>query len=250
MGLFDFFGRKSGSGAVGKHAARAADKRAQAPDRWQSLRALGEMKSAEAVEALLQRFTFRIDPSITDQEEKDLAMHGIVSSGEVAIEPVRAYLRQSQSIAWPVKMLQQLVSAEELVGDLLALLSEMSTDYERDPQRKIDVIMQLEDLRDARQGSGYREAPFQPRIREAVQRFLDDSNESVRFHAVQTIAAQDDVDDAREAFLALFVREESVRVRVRILDVCAERGWTVEPAGMAGKVPTGYTIDGTSVRKG
>jgi hypothetical protein len=237
MGLFDFFGRKSGGGAVGKHGARAADKRAQAPDRWQSLRALGEMKSAEAVEALLQRFTFRIDPSITDQEEKDLAMHGIVSSGEVAVEPVRAFMRQSASIAWPVKMLQQLVSAEELVGDLLALLSEMSTDYERDPQRKIDVIMQLEDHRDAR-------------IRDAVQRFLEDANETVRFHAVQTLAGQAEIDEAREAFLALFTREESVRVRVRILDVCVERGWTVDPAAMAGKVPSGYAIDGTSVRKG
>ncbi|MCB9603931.1 MAG: HEAT repeat domain-containing protein [Sandaracinus sp.] len=236
MGLFDFFGRKSG-GAVGKHAARAADKRAQAPDRWQSLRALGDMKSAEAVEALLQRFTFRVDPSITDQEEKDLAMHGIVSAGEVAIEPVRAFLKESASVAWPVKMLQQLVGPEELVGDLLAILADMHTDYERDPQRKIDLIMQLEDHRDAR-------------IRPALERFVEDANETVRFHAVQTIAGQEDVDDSKEAFVALYLREESVRVRVRVLDVAVDRNWTVDPEAMAPKLPAGYSLDGTSVKKG
>lgn len=237
MGLFDFFGRKTSSGAVAKHAARVANKRAQAPDRWQSIRALGEVKSAEAVEALLQRFTYRIDPSITDQEEKDLAMHGIISSGEVAVEPVRAFLQASESIAWPVKMLQQLVSREELVGDLLEILAEMHTDYERDPQRKIDLIMQLEDQRD-------------PRIREAVERFLEDANETVRFHAVQTLSGQDEADASREPFLRRFVVEESVRVRVRILDACVERGWTVdEPEALAGKLPTGYSLEGNAVRK-
>lgn len=235
MGLFDFFGRKAG-GAVGKHAARAADKRAQAQDRWQSLRALGEIRTAEAVEALLQRFTFRIDPSITDQEEKDLAMHGIVGAGEVAVEPVRVFLKQSPSVAWPVKILQQLVSVEELAGDLLDILAEMHTDYERDPQRKIDVIMQLEDLRD-------------PRIRAGVERFLDDANETVRFHAAQTIAGQEDADASRSTMLGLFAREESVRVRVRILDVAIERGWAVGAELVSATLPAGYVVEGDHVRR-
>lgn len=238
MGLFDFFGRKSGNGGLAKHAARAGNKRAQNPDRWQSLRALGEMKTPEAVEALLQRFTFRIDPSITDQEEKDLAMDGILRAGEAAIEPVRAFLRANESIAWPVKMLQELVSPEELVGDLLGLLETMGTEYERDPQRKVDTIMQLEELRD-------------PRIVPAVARFFDDANESARFHAVQTVVAQDEADDAKEAMLALCAREESVRVRVRIFDAAATREWSLgdDPSRFDSLLPPGFKREGEKIVK-
>lgn len=238
MGLFDFFGRKTSTSGLAKHAARAANKRAQNPDRWQSLRALGEMKTPEAVEGLLQRFTFRIDPSITDQEEKDLAMEGILGAGDAAIEPVRAFLRASESIAWPVKMLQQLVSSEELVTDLLGLLENMGTDYERDPQRKVDAIMQLEELDD-------------PRITPAVVRFFEDSSESARFHAVQTVVAQANADEARDALLELGAREESVRVRVRILDAVATREWSLgdDPTRFDALMPPGFVRDGDKVRK-
>ena len=40
---------------------------------------------------LLKRFTFHMDPSITDQEEKDAAFRGILRAGRGAIEPVRAF---------------------------------------------------------------------------------------------------------------------------------------------------------------
>ena len=35
-----------------------------------------------------------MEPSITDQEEKESAMRGIVSAGEAALEPIRAYCRR------------------------------------------------------------------------------------------------------------------------------------------------------------
>jgi len=87
MGLFDIF--KGGGAraanplrdsakptaaatAAAKWAEKAADRRAQ---KLRSGRrpsaALAEMGTAEAVAALLKRFTFTMDPSITDQEEKD-----------------------------------------------------------------------------------------------------------------------------------------------------------------------------------
>ncbi|HJK94240.1 MAG TPA: HEAT repeat domain-containing protein [Polyangiaceae bacterium LLY-WYZ-15_(1-7)] len=238
MGLFDFFGRKSGARAFEKHAARAANKRAQGPDRWASLQALGEMKTPEAVEALLQRFTFRVDPSITDQEEKDLAFHAIVGSGEVAIEPVKAFLRESDAIAWPVKMLQKLVVEAEVVGELVALLESMDTEYERDPQKKIDTIMQLEEYQDER-------------IRPAVEPFLDDVNEATRFHAVGTLLRQEDASASREALLKALAEEESVRVRVVLLDGFIEHDWELGKAvsEVQKKLPTGYVLDGTKVRK-
>jgi hypothetical protein len=230
MGLLDIFSRK---GALGKHAGRVANKRAQNPDRWESIQVLAGMRTAESVDALLKRFTFRIDPSITDQEEKDAAFHGIVETGEVAVEPVRKYLRSSESISWPLKMLEQLLPPEQVVSELLAVLDRMDTEYERDPEKKIQLIAYLEDRKD-------------PRIVTAVKPFLEDVNETVRFHGAGAILAQDEAEQGRDAMLDALVKEESVRVRARILDGFLAREWAI-PKERVGevrpKLPQGWALD-------
>lgn len=238
MGLLDFFGRKSGAGALKKHAKRAADKRAQNVDRWQSLQALGQMGTRDAAEALMQRFTFRVDPSITDQEEKDLAMSGVIAAGDQAVEPIRDFLRESESVAWPLKILDQLVPTEEVVAALLELLAGMDTDYERDPQRKIDVLAQLEDRKD-------------PRIAGGIVRFLQDDSEGARFHTAATLLAQDEAEHHRDALLDLVANEESVRVKVRILDGFIARGWGLGDRSMElrPELPSGYVVDGDRLTK-
>jgi len=233
MGLFDMFARK-GPGALRKHAARAGNKRAQNPDRWESIQALAALGTAEATEALLKRFTFRIDPSITDQEEKEVAFQGVIAAGSHAVEPVRAFMRSSDSISWPLKMLESLVSPDEVVEELLWLLSTMDTEYERDPEKKIQVVAYLEDRRDAQ-------------IVEAVQPFLEDMNETVRFHAVGSILAQENAEAAREKLLPALLAEESVRVRARILDGFIDRAWGFEEPvreGVRKMLPAGYALDG------
>src|SRR5205807_504796 len=78
-----------GSSAAAKWADRI-EKRAQNYDRQEAIQALSDMATQQAAEALLRRFTFHIDPSITDQEEKDSAFKGILRAGKEAIDPVRA----------------------------------------------------------------------------------------------------------------------------------------------------------------
>src|SRR5262245_43776249 len=98
MSLFGLFGKKSDSPTqVKKWGERAQNRRAQAVDRWEAIQGLANVGTAEAVEALLPRFNFYVDPSITDQDEKQLAFDGIVAAGPAAIEPVVAYLRKVES---------------------------------------------------------------------------------------------------------------------------------------------------------
>jgi hypothetical protein len=230
------FSRK-GPGAIKKHAQRVANKRAQNPDRWESIQVLAGMKTAESVEALLARFTIRVDPSIVDQEEKDAAFKGIVDAGEAALEPVRAFLHASDQVSWPIKILEKLLEPKEVVTELLGLLETMTTEYERDPDRKIQLVAYLEDRED-------------PRIVPAVQRFLDDMNETVRFHAIGAIFAQVEPDPTRDALLDLLMKEESVRVRARILDGFASRGWPIPEdrrAAVRPKLPEGYALDSTGM---
>ncbi len=228
MGLFDVF---KGGGGLKKHIDRVGNKRAQKHERWESIQVLANDGSDEAIRALLVRFTIKVDPSITDGEEKNAAFHGVVQHGEVALEPLRDFLESSDTLAWPLKMLREIQSEEEVTTTLLELLSKMHTEYERDPQKKIDLIASFEEHKD-------------PRVVEAVTRFLDDMNETVRFHATGAIFHQDDAEPAQEALTTALLREESVRVRMRVLDGFVDRGWKLgrvkEEATK--KMPTGYSI--------
>ena len=228
MGLFDVF---KGGGGLQKHVARVGNKRAQKHERWESIQVLAADGSDEALRALLVRFTIRVDPSITDGEEKNAAFHGIVQHGEAALGPVTDFLESSDTLAWPLKILKEIQSEEQVTTVLLELLSKMHTEYERDPQKKIDVIASFEERKD-------------PRIVEAVTRFLEDMNETVRFHAVGAILHQDEAEQARDALTQAFLAEESVRVRMRILDGYLDRDWRLaEVKDEANKkMPNGYSL--------
>ncbi len=232
MGFLDIFNRTPGAGALKKHASRVANKRAQASDRWESILALSSMESAEGVEALLVRFSFRVDPSITDQEEKDAVFQGIIGAGEVAEAPVRQYMAQTESIAWPLKILRRLLSDDQVTDTLLSLLEGMDTEYERDPQKKISVLVDLEERRDER-------------IAEAALPFIEDINETARFHAVAAVLAQEGSASYAARFSEIFLGEESNRVRARILDGFIAQGMTLEGESNAlfDKMPTGYSME-------
>ena len=229
MGLFDVF--KGGGGGLAKHVARVANKRAQKHERWESIQVLASDGSDEALRALLTRFSIRVDPSITDGEEKNAAFLGVVQNGEAALGPVRDCLASSETLAWPLKILKEIQSEDEVTTILLELLATMDTEYERDPQKKIDVIASLEERRD-------------PRIVEALTRFLEDMNETVRFYTVGAILAQEEADSALDALTNALLSEESVRVRIRMLDGYVEHGWTLGGAKdeATKRMPTGYSL--------
>ena len=60
-----------------------------------------------------------------------------------------------------------------------------------------------------------------------VTRFLEDSNETVRFHAVGALLAQAEASRVPCTAPILLPAEQSVRVRNRILDGFAAAGWDV-----------------------
>lgn len=229
MGLFDIFGDRE-SKAIKKHAARVANKRSQSPERWESILALGQMKTREAVEALLVRFTFRIEPSISDQEEKEKVLEGVVAAGENAVEPVLDMLKKSESIAWPLRILTKLLPEERVTTELLSLLEGMDVEYERDPQKKREILGELENRVD-------------PRIAEAVLRFTEDVNEACRFHAYGALIAQGGIEERAQVLSDGLRREESMRVRARILDALAKAGVKLAGEAPSGGLPVGYSID-------
>ena len=238
MGLFDRF--KSGAPPKPRvkinPAAKWADrieKRVQNYDRQEAIQALAEMGTAEAAEALLKRFTFQMDPSITDQEEKESAFRGVLRAGHAAIEPVRAFANKAESLAWPVKILKELADEGEYVEELLRWLSRWDTEYQKFVDPKVQILRALEDHR-------------HPGIRDQVERFLHDVNEPARFHAVSTLLAQEDAASTAP-LTVLLLDEESVRVRTRIAEGLAARAWTIaadQRDAARRALPSPYTVDG------
>jgi hypothetical protein len=240
MGLFDRFKASSARGekkerSKASPAAKWADrieKRAQNYDRQEAIQALADIATADAVEALVRRFTFHIDPSITDQEEKDSAFRGILRAGQEAIGPVRAFAAKAESLAWPMKIMKELVDEPAYVEELLRWLGRWDTEYAKFVDPKVQILAELEEHR-------------HPKIRAEVERFLEDVNEPARFHAACALLAQAD-SAAALALANLLGDEESVRVRNKIVEGLAARGWIIpeeERAFVRKALPPGLTVD-------
>jgi len=221
MGIFDFLKKGSApppatssfSKKVAGPAKLVADKRAQAYDRSEAIRQLSEMKSSEAAEALLKRFTFTIDPSITDQEEKEAAFDGVVGVGKDMAPAIRAFCERAEVLTWPLRMLRAILDDEEYKQELLDLATSFDTDYTRNVEPKLQVVAALEEA------SG-------EDVRETVERFLEDVNETVRFHAVQTTFAQGKKQSIA-ALVKLLEHEESVRIKNKVCEGFASKKWKV-----------------------
>ncbi len=234
MGLFDFLKRGSTpppaddrAGASKQPANKkiaglakvVADKRAQPYDRADAIRDLAAMKTPEAAEALLKRFTFSIDPSITDQEEKESAFDGVVAVGRPVVEPVRQFCQKAEVLTWPLRILHAILDDEEYRDELLRLAESFDTEYSRNVEPKLQVVSALADVK----GDD---------IHVALERFLDDANETVRFHAVQSTFAQSKKESV-DPLLSLLCAEESVRIKNKISDGFVLKGWKAPEASLA-----------------
>lgn len=245
MGIFDFLkkgstpppapGKASGNKKIAGHAKVVADKRAQTYDRQEAIAALVDIGGVEAAEALLKRFTFTIDPSITDQDEKESAFNGIVKVGKEAAPAVVLFCKRAEILTWPIRILRSVLSDAEYTEELLELADSFDTEYARNVEPKLQVINALADVK----GDD---------VVKSVERFLDDVNESVRFSAVQTLFAQGNTASV-EPLVTLLEAEESVRVKNKVCDGFVSAGWVVpktllERAQKATRELDDYVVNG------
>ncbi|HQY64074.1 MAG TPA: HEAT repeat domain-containing protein [Polyangiaceae bacterium] len=235
MGFFDLFKKDKAStksNPAAKWAEAAGSKRAQNYDRQEALNELAALGTAEAAEALLKRFTFVIDPSITDQEEKEVAAKGVLAAGGEAITPIRAFAAKAESVSWPMRLLRELVTEDTYVDELLLWLSKWDTEYSKFIDPKLQILEELQEHQ-------------HPGIVPAVTPFIADSNETARLNAVMAVLAQGDRDVAAP-LLAQLQEEESVRVKNKICDALAQLGALVpegERDAVRKALPDRYVID-------
>ena len=243
MGLFNFFSKgkddkPKGARDIARLERLVANKLSQNYDRQEAIEELTKIADAASAAALFKRFDWHLDPSITDQEEKASCMAGIVAAGEAALEPLRRYAKKADSLTWPLKILPEIVPQERVVEEMLELLDQFDTEYMRNPEPKVQLLQVLE---------GY---PSED-VRIAVEPFLADASETVRFTAANTVFAVNDAQSV-PALVAALDGEESFRVKNRIAQGLAERKLVIPEAlrdSCRANLPTDYKLRGELVER-
>lgn len=250
MGLFDFLKggksadtepkkKKGTSREMARYAKLVGNKMTQNYDRQEAIDELAKMGSVDSAALLLTRFNWTMEPSITDQEEKQSACDGIVVAGESALEPIRRYCKKAESLTWPLRALKGIVPEDRYVDELLTVLDQFDTEYVRNAEPKIQLITLLG------------EHPGEE-VRVAVEPFLEDASEPVRFHSVDTVFAMENADST-PALVAALAEEESLRVKNRIAQGMADREWAVSEElheTCSEAMPPDFRLDGSTVRRG
>lgn len=224
MGFRELFG--GGKGRLHKHVQRAKNKDAQSPDRMGSLEVLRDAAvddQPEAIEGLLGRFTMRYDKSIEDEQEKQWVFDELVKLGAKVLPGLQKHLQTADSIAWGLKVLDEVATPDEAWPLLADLCERNDNSYTRDPSKKIQLLHYLGEHPD-------------PRCCQALLPYLEDVDEGVRFVAVEGLLHHKDAERAREPLLTLLTDEskDSRRIKKRILDGFADLSWEVK--GFSGAV--------------
>ena len=235
MGLFDYLSSEKRKERAVDRAIRNANNKFKPKDYRQI--ALREVIDAAregneaAIAGLLARYNVNAEPSSEDENEKEWVYDALVDINRKALPMIRRALRTAESITWVQRTLKAIVSHEEYTAEMLDVLSDFDTEYERNPDRKLQTIESLADCRGEK-------------VVEAVLRFLEDVDETVRFQTVVTLAKQED-PIAREPLLKTMCEDESIRVRNEVVDAFARLGWltTGYKKKVDGILPQGYKHD-------
>lgn len=184
-----------------------------------------------AIRALLDRFTITVSPSIQDEKEKQEVLAWLLHLGENSVPPIISYLKRERSVFWPAKALKNILAEDRQADKFTEILLHHWENPPASAFPKAELIR-------AAQGV------HSEQLLETVRRFLDDEDDDVRLAAIEFLLAEPE-EQTREAILECYVAsEDRPRIRNQILDLLADRGWTVR--GFRPKVeetlPDGYDL--------
>jgi len=243
MGFFSkLFGRdeadgdqtpvKKASSQILRLTRKLENKYGQAQDRQVAIDQLASIGTAEAAEALLKRFSFKIEQTIGDEEEKTSVYNYLVAMGPTAVEPIVSYLKNENNPHWPTKALRQIVGDDTTVAQLLDLITNMEAIFDRDIQRKEELVSNLCEF-------------DHPDVVKALAEFARDENEEVRVRAVEAMARMGNEELCDLMVERLMDEQETRRMRMSILALLVDRKWKVKnrKEDIRKILPDSYWID-------
>jgi hypothetical protein len=217
MGILDLFSKQGRiERARAGNIKGAVNKYAQSADRFRNLQALRDDGSEEALHGLLRRFGMMYDKTIEDEQEKDWVFDVLVEKGMTVLPALKRYLKEAESISWPLRLLDKIADRETELGVLQEILARHEPGYERDPTKKIQLLNHLGGIKDER-------------VPPLCAPYLADMDEGVRYAAVEALVRQANEASAAAPLLDQLTKpeEDSLRIRLQIAEGFADLGWPV-----------------------
>lgn len=214
-----------------KAAKTVTNAKAIKEDRMASIQFLADLEDvATAVTGLLPRFEYSLEHGINDTREKELAMKGIVKHGKDVLPHITAWIKKSNRIAWPIKILKEVGDEAEIVESLKSGLNFNEVSFDQNAvDKNYDILCYLRD---------YDLGAFGAKL----GHFLNDPDERVRFSCVEVLIEQKlpEIPILLERFLA-DDSSENTRVRQSVISAFISHGWKLnEPQ----KFESGFVAPG------
>lgn len=211
MGLFGF----GGGGKVKRLVKKLTNAYVQTAERMRIMQVLADIGTTEAYEGLMQRFTYRTEASIVDEDEKRTAYELIVSAGPSVIPAIEAFVSKHENIYWPAKALGELAGKEQAVRVLLNALAKASEATVRRNEQRAQLVSNLRDF------------PH-PDVQAKLDELVDDEDEDVRIMAIDGLMTYGE-EVARDRVVRRLLHEDEVpRVRTVLFEQLIEAGWSLK----------------------
>lgn len=242
MGLKDLFsstGRQKSR--LDKLIKTTTNPYTQTAERYSAMEQLLADGSEAALIGLFRRFTIVSTKSIEDEEEKGWACRQLIGLGKKVLPATKAFCLDYDNVAWALRVLEEVADETEEWEVLDALLAKHPPGYERDPNKKLQILTHLADIDD-------------PKVAEFLAGYVEDSDEGIRYFAVEQTIDIGDEDAAKDALIKRLCHpeEDSMRLRTKILDGLAEHQWDVSDSAEEIRARIGHEHvlrDGKIVKK-
>jgi len=149
MGLFDFLS-SSPEKKIDKAKQVMLNEHHQHQVRQQAIYDLGQFDNELAVQALIERLGVNFRDTIKNEQERGWIRHLLVEQfQERAIEPLREFIRDTQtsarSVSGAVQVLRELITDEDLTTFLIEILSQHQPKDHRTVELRLQLIDALEE---------------------------------------------------------------------------------------------------------
>ena len=210
----------------------------QPQERKRAIDALSEMGTDEAIVALLKRYQYRTEQTITDEEEKELVYQRTVALGPAAIPGLVGYISSEKHIYWPVKALHDIVGEEEAARVILEALEGIEDAFGQNAERR---QMLVDNLR------GYAQLE---NVHQKLLELMRDEDEEIVIRAIDGLSARTNDPGVAEAVVPLLIDEAtSIRLKTMVTELVIENEWNVRlyKKKIAEVLPEQYFVDATGV---
>lgn len=223
MGFLDFLfdKEKAHERKLAKLKKTATHMYVQPPERKYALEQLRDIGDEEAIWAMLARFGENAPNTTVDIDEKRWTYETLVEMATDPSKPVekviREYLHEAEEkINWPMKVMSDLLDYEEMAELVREVLAGCDTGYQRSPEKKQELLLQAGEL------AGHEG------LLEEVERFAEDDNETIRFHAVDVLLKHTDHEGVVDLLRDRLTKEDSLRINKRLAEAFADhKEWSI-----------------------